>query len=100
MCDMIYQTLEEELSRVLPVIKALRQHSSPAVRSIPISIDTYRAQVLWTSVLCLHVCVCVCVCVCVSLEWYDCAIGLTCRVRCFPSPGGGPGDGGWCQHRQ
>ncbi|WP_080805827.1 dihydropteroate synthase [Halomicronema hongdechloris] len=35
----------EEIERVIPVIAALRAHSDPALQTIPISVDTTRAQV-------------------------------------------------------
>ena len=38
-------TEEEELSRVVPLITAIRAHSNDQLRSIPISIDTYRPVV-------------------------------------------------------
>ncbi|OWZ49298.1 dihydropteroate synthase [Cryptococcus neoformans var. grubii Br795] len=36
---------EDELSRVIPLVKAIRSSSDPIVASIPISIDTYRPSV-------------------------------------------------------
>lgn len=36
---------EDELSRVIPLVKAIRSSSNPIVASIPISVDTYRPSV-------------------------------------------------------
>ncbi|KIS01456.1 dihydropteroate synthase [Cryptococcus deuterogattii 2001/935-1] len=36
---------EDELSRVIPLVKAIRSSSDPYVASIPISVDTYRPSV-------------------------------------------------------
>ncbi|WVW82121.1 dihydropteroate synthase [Kwoniella bestiolae CBS 10118] len=38
-------TEEEEINRVVPLIKAIRTSSNPKLREVPISIDTYRASV-------------------------------------------------------
>lgn len=37
--------LDEELQRVLPVIQAIRSHSTTAVQTVPISVDTTKAAV-------------------------------------------------------
>lgn len=36
---------EEEINRVVPLIRLIRSSDDPAIRSVPISIDTYRADV-------------------------------------------------------
>ncbi|EPS41664.1 hypothetical protein H072_4422 [Dactylellina haptotyla CBS 200.50] len=41
----------EEISRVIPAIKAIRSSADPAVRSVTISIDTFRAAVARAAVL-------------------------------------------------
>ena len=38
-------TLDEEISRVFPIIKAIRSHSEKTVRNVIISVDTYRSVV-------------------------------------------------------
>lgn len=44
-------TAQEEVSRVLPLIRAIRSHEIEAVRTIPISIDTFRACVAEEAIL-------------------------------------------------
>ncbi|KAJ8515149.1 hypothetical protein ONZ45_g7393 [Pleurotus djamor] len=38
-------SIEEEISRVLPAVRAIRQHDNPRVRDILISVDTFRPEV-------------------------------------------------------
>lgn len=43
-------TEQEELDRVVPLIQAIRASSNPTIRSIPISIDTYRPEVAMAAI--------------------------------------------------
>ncbi|KAL0946204.1 hypothetical protein HGRIS_012464 [Hohenbuehelia grisea] len=40
-----FVSVEEEIQRVVPVIKAIRQQDNPAVRNVLISVDTFRPEV-------------------------------------------------------
>ncbi|ODV95185.1 hypothetical protein PACTADRAFT_49933 [Pachysolen tannophilus NRRL Y-2460] len=43
-------TEEEELSRVLPIVKAIRSHENPQINEALLSIDTYRSKVAEESI--------------------------------------------------
>ena len=42
---------EEELQRVVPLVKAIRESKNPALRNVLISIDTYRSNVAEESLI-------------------------------------------------